>query len=172
MIFKAFRKQRVNSYNIDLNSFLQYCKKLFNSEDIPKLENTNLEHSYENEILLCNITQKEVETQLIKLKSKGKCKSGFSSNNIRCLRNEIAPILTKLFNNTLQNTDCMLKAWIESSVFLIHKKGDRNKPENYRTIFVQNPLLKSFLSVMSKRISEYCENEGLFPDLQFGFRKK
>ena len=82
MIFKAFKKQRVNSYNIDLDSFLQYCKKLFNSEDIPKLENTNLEHSYEDEILLYNITQKDVETQLIKLKSKGKCKSGFSTSDV------------------------------------------------------------------------------------------
>ena len=57
-------------------------------------------------------------------------------------------------------------------MFFLHKKGDRTDPGNYRSISIQNPFLKCYSKVLATRITNYAEQNGLFPDEQFGFRSK
>ena len=55
-------------------------------------------------------------------------------------------------------------------LFPYSKKGDKNKPENYRRITLVNITAKIFSLVLRNRINTWCENEHIFTDTQFGFR--
>ncbi len=46
-----------------------------------------------------------------------------------------------------------------------------DNPSNYRSLAIENPLLKVFMSLLNNRLSEYVESENLLPPFQFGFRK-
>ena len=57
-------------------------------------------------------------------------------------------------------------------MFFIYKgDGDKLNPEKHRTICVQNPLLKAFMSTIKTRIDDHAEKNGLYPTYQFGFRR-
>jgi len=58
-------------------------------------------------------------------------------------------------------------------MFFLHKgKGSKSEPGNYRSINVQNPLMKIFCSILASRLSEFAEMTNLLPCFQFGFRRK
>ena len=57
-------------------------------------------------------------------------------------------------------------------MFFIYKgDGDKLNQEKHRTICVQNPLLKAFMSTIKTRIDDHAEKNGLYPTYQFGFRR-
>ena len=57
-------------------------------------------------------------------------------------------------------------------LFFIHKKDNTNDPNNYRSISIQNPILKCFTHIIAEKISKYAEDENLLPNYQFAYRKK
>ncbi|XP_043481356.1 uncharacterized protein LOC122510644 [Leptopilina heterotoma] len=62
------------------------------------------------------------------------------------------------------------EAWSQSIITLIHKKGLRNDPLNYRGIALCNYILKIFTLILAKRLSEWSEKNSLLPETQNGFR--
>ena len=58
--------------------------------------------------------------------------------------------------------------WRETIIFLIHKRGDRNRCENYRGIAVGNAAYKIFLNIILGKIKPYIEK--VMGDYQNGFR--
>ena len=63
--------------------------------------------------------------------------------------------------------------WLESSLFFIYKgEGSKEDPAKHRTISIQNPILKAFLSILKGRIAAFAEKHGIYPTFQFGFRAK
>ena len=46
------------------------------------------------------------------------------------------------------------------------------KPENYRSICIQNPFLKVFTKIIHTRLMTYLEDQNLLPNTQFGFRSR
>ena len=59
----------------------------------------------------------------------------------------------------------------EGSIILIHKKGDKSDPSNYRSIALLSHFAKLFACVLNHRIRSWCENSDVIYDAQFGFRK-
>ena len=51
-----------------------------------------------------------------------------------------------------------------------HKKGDKKECGNYRGISLVSHAGKALLKVAARRLSAYCEAEGLLPEEQCGFR--
>lgn len=70
----------------------------------------------------------------------------------------------------MKNSDCPLIV-LESAVFFIHKKKDKNHPNNYRSITIQNALMKLMTTILSKRLSTWAENNNKLPTFQFEYRK-
>jgi len=58
--------------------------------------------------------------------------------------------------------------WRETIIFLIHKRGDRNRCENYRGIAVGNAAYKIFLNIILGKIKPYIEK--VMGDYQNGYR--
>ena len=56
-------------------------------------------------------------------------------------------------------------------MFFIYKKGDAKDPNNYRSICIQNPILKVFCLILSQRLNIHVEKEFLLPEFEFAYRK-
>ena len=50
------------------------------------------------------------------------------------------------------------------------KAGDKQDPNNFRTLFIQCPFLKTFMAVVQNRLSKLAEANNILPGEQFGFR--
>lgn len=78
--------------------------------------------------------------------------------------------LTVLFNNCVNEG-----VWPDSlkitKIRPLHKKGDQNCPDNFRPIATIPVISKILEIIMKDRLNNYCENEHVFSDSQYGFRK-
>jgi exonuclease III len=63
------------------------------------------------------------------------------------------------------------EAWQQSVVVAIPKKGDLADPNNYRGISLISSTLKVLLVVLTDRINDVAEAQGLFCSAQAGFRR-
>jgi hypothetical protein len=62
------------------------------------------------------------------------------------------------------------KAWSYGYIVPLHKKGDKNDPNNYRGITLLSNFGKLFTSVLTKRVENWAEENKIQTDVQFGFR--
>ena len=83
---------------------------------------------------------------------------------------ELAPIFTLLFQATLDQGK-IPHGWKSAYVTPIFKKGDKNKPSNYRPISLTSIVCKVLEHIIHSQIINHFENHHLLTDRQFGFRK-
>ena len=74
-----------------------------------------------------------------------------------------------MFNLALQHG--MVHDWDTNWIKPLHKGGDVNNVNNYRTIMVGSLMEKLFGCIMEMKISEWVENNGKRALGQAGFRK-
>lgn len=53
---------------------------------------------------------------------------------------------------------------------LIHKKGEKTDPLNYRGITLCNTIAKIFTQILVTRLSDWAKGNSLLPETQNGFR--
>ena len=81
----------------------------------------------------------------------------------------IVPILCKLFNKCIQ--DGVFPKVLKNGVITpIHKKGRKDKIENYRPISTLPIFGKIFEKILYKRIYNFVTSQNIISDSQFGFR--
>ena len=80
-------------------------------------------------------------------------------------------VLLKLFN-AIFNTGIFPKVWAIGEIVPIHKKGDVNDPSNYRGITLMSCLGKLFTSIINNRLTNWAEENHVYCENQFGFRKE
>jgi hypothetical protein len=83
-----------------------------------------------------------------------------------------APSLSSLFNRILKSGNFPSK-WRLSTLSVIHKKGDKNLPKNYRgrPIAVSSNLCKLFCLVLHNRLNTFVDSCGSIPPNQIGLKK-
>ena len=79
----------------------------------------------------------------------------------------IIDVLTKLFNKIMKSGK-VPSSWKESNLVLIHKKGPKDDPQNFRPISLLNSTYKIFMKVLQNRIGRTLEEHQ--PIEQAGFR--
>lgn len=94
------------------------------------------------------------------------------------LCNEFYKYLTPKWLHYIQNTFNLIleqeqvpKAWPIIHTFLIHKKGDKSDPLNYRGIALINTICKIFTQIINHRMRNWCEMHDSLNENQTGFRK-
>ena len=65
----------------------------------------------------------------------------------------------------------MLEEWTQNWIKPIHKAGDRNVANNYRTIMVGSTMAKLFGTVMENKISSWAEENSKRAKSHVGFCK-
>ena len=84
------------------------------------------------------------------------------------LREEIAPSLVKLFNASIES-DVVPQDFRDATVVPIHKKGGRDKAENYRPISLTSIVGKILESIIKDNIVKFLDENCLIRDSQHGF---
>ena len=85
--------------------------------------------------------------------------------------NEIAPMLTCLFNQSL-TTGEIPQDWKKAYVIPIYKKGSKSDPKNYRSVSLTSIVCKTMEHILSSQIMHHIESQGIICETQFGFRQK
>ena len=95
---------------------------------------------------------------------------GLNVRIIKPVKNLIVIPLTKLINLCLK--ECISPKVLKNAVVTpIFKKGDSSDVANYRTISILPIISKIVEKCMAVKIAKHFEENGLYCDNQFGFRK-
>ena len=116
-------------------------------------------------------TEEEVKKKINELnKYKSPGPDGFLPRVLKEVRDEVAPLLTRIFNLSIR-TGCVPRDWREAEVTPIFKKGDRSQASNYRPISLTSIVGKIMESIMVDKITLHLESNLLLRDSQHGFRR-
>ena len=77
-------------------------------------------------------------------------------------------ILLKLFN-TIVDKNSISADWLIFLITTIHKKGEKDDPNNYRGISVMSCIGKLFLSILNNRLARFAKEKNLLSESQLGF---
>ena len=110
-------------------------------------------------------------------------------NIVRCLKNKpnvgcdnisqklikttiwsILEPLTSIMNSSLES-GCFPETFKTAKVIPIHKKGEKDKLDNYRPISILPSLSKILERLISKRLLSFLNKHSFFYNSQYGFRK-
>ena len=117
------------------------------------------------------ITPAEViEAALHLKKRKAPGVDGIHSEMLKGGISVLAPSLASFFNLVVKN-GTFPSAWRLSTLTVIHKKGDKSLPKNYRGIAVSSSLCKLFCLVLYNRLNIFADNNNIIPSNQIGFKK-
>ena len=138
-----------------------YANKMDNLKEMDKfLEMHNLLRVNQEEIQNMNrpITSTEIETVIKNLPtSKSPGPNGFTGKFYQTFREELTPILLKLFQNIAQG-GILPNSFYESTITLIPKADrDVTKKENYKPISLMNIDAKILNKILANRIQQHIK---------------
>ena len=94
-----------------------------------------------------------------------------TSRILKKLHNEIAPMLSDIFNTSLREGK-VPDDWRNASVTPVYKKGIKTKAENYRPISLTCICCKVMKHVITSNIMAHLDKQKLLHPSQHGFRRK
>ena len=160
-------------------NFKDYFEKLCNVDSKLDFETNNLVNQWEREAindenheLDMDFSMKELDDAISKLKNNKA--AGYDEIVNEFITNGGSPLkytLIKLFNNVF-NSGYFPQAWAVGEIVPIFKKGEKDKPENYRGITLLSCMGKLFTSILNNRINVWAERNNYFCENQFGFRQQ
>ena len=170
-IYKMNRPSKGGSVITNVEAFLNHCKNLYPSDREAHVP--SLVHYCDQEIepLVEEASIGEALESLNHLKSRSCSSIPVSPYNLKENAVSFAPILCDIANAILRSPSRLPAFFLEAVVVFLHKSGDRSNPNNYRSLVIQNPFLKSIMTLINRRVSAFAENYDLLPQFQFGFRK-
>ncbi len=144
-----------------------YFASVFTTEDMENFPNVNAaQHSIDD----LEVTENGVFKLLAGLDSnKSVGPDNISPRVLKEASSEIAPILTFIFNQSIQ-CHTLPKDWLTANVFPLHKKGPKNLSENYRPISLTCICCKVLEHIVYSHISNYLSLNGILTPNQHGFR--
>ena len=83
---------------------------------------------------------------------------------------EISPILTHIFNQSLQS-GVLPSDWKEAHIVPVFKKGDKTKAENYRSISLTSIACKTLEHIVVSSIMKHLDAYSILSSCQHGFRR-
>src|SRR5690554_200404 len=95
----------------------------------------------------------------------------FNQDSLQIAFMEIVEFITWLFNQCLLQKTFPTR-WKKRIIFPIYKDGNKYKPEIYRPICLIDCIAKVVTGLLSQHLSKLMEENKLFNDFQFGFRKE
>lgn len=145
----------------DLQNFYQFFKELYrkkcdkNDHSLPDKEKREGLKATESELSILNdpITTDELNTVIKKLKLNKSVSLDLISNEmIKYSDPALRRAIANLFNSCLTQG---IYPWNSSVTTPLHKKGDKEDPDNYRAITVGSCLGKLFSSILLERLTRY-----------------
>jgi hypothetical protein len=155
---KDYHKDEESFDTHDLENFFIFfkelyrrkCAKIDHSDDtsVPIVPN-------DEDILILNepLTMTEIDEAITKLKTKKSVSIDLVSNEmLKHSGNHLRNVILRLFNSCLS---LGIYPWNTSVTTPLHKKGDKEDPDNYRAITLGSCLGKLFSSILLNRLLQY-----------------
>lgn len=151
--------------SISLEDWSTFLKQVYPTQHCDGLTFFGVTHPQ----LDMEITSQELTVCLKHIK-KGKAPGydQISNEFYQSLPEEWLAFLVGLFNKVL-TTESFPAQWARIIVFMLHKKGPRSDPFNYRGIALINTCAKIFTQILHNRIYPWAIAAGLIPGEQTGF---
>lgn len=155
--FLSLMNRNISHKNKNFEDLINNCLTDFDNNDVNTLD--------------YDITCSEVIEAALHLK-RGKAPGidGIRNEMLKAGISILAPALTALFNVILTQ-GYFPSAWRLSTLTVLHKKGDKNIPKNYRGIAVSSNLCKLFCLILYNRLNMFTNDNNIIPSNQIGFRK-
>lgn len=183
LLNKLENKQKSDHTKLPCKSFIEFYKNLNKSDDDNSIFHTNISNKFKIQLDRLNnepvttefdedITLDEIKKAICCLRNGKSSSSDMISNEM--IKNAVPSLLKplhKLFNLVLKSGS-FPKLWNESYLVLIHKKGDKLDPVNYRGISITSNLGKLFNKILCRRIVKFMDNNNLISKNQIGFKEK
>ena len=169
----SFRKGKLSSSDrVSLESFVDHFKHISNTPhtdkifDVPDVDATPINI---NELDL-PISFAEISKAIDSMK-RGKSPGidGLVSDFFIDAKEFLVPYLYRVYNFVFE-TGNYPKIWSEGLIVPIPKKGDLSNPSNYRGITLISTFAKLFSLIIRKGVNQWCENQNILDENQFGFR--
>ena len=161
---------------IEHETWYKHFKDLLNKENshaaIDNISlNLNFIPAHSCDDLNKSITNDEIIRNIRSLKdNKSPGPDGICAELYKYVLHEILPFLNKLFNEIFDSSN-IPEEWCKSIITPIHKKGSFEDPNNYRGISLLNCISKVFMSILTKRLTNWCNENCIIDQAQSGFRK-
>ena len=152
--------------------WLEHFKEVLNSGALNvQEEKYDRENDVYDDILDSEITEEEIRKAINKLKNgKASGPDCILAEMLKLGEKEIIQFLKKYFNMLLSKGLFPIE-WTKAIITPIHKKGDFDKPDNYRGISLLSILSKVFTGVLNQRLNKWVEENDILTEAQAGFRK-
>ena len=92
-----------------------------------------------------------------------------SARILKDLADEVAPVLTFIFQQSLDTGD-VPSDWRQANISPIYKKGDRSVPSNYRPVSITSICCKVIEHIICSHVLDLYDNHNILVDAQHGFR--
>jgi len=161
-------KQISNCFN---NYFINIGKSL--SKTIPPQQSSPLNHltgNYVHSLYIYPASEEELLRIINKLKNTSAGHDDLSVKALKAAMESLLTPLTHLCNLSLQTGEIPGQLKI-AKITPIYKSGDKDCFSNYRPISVLPVISKIFEKLMYNRLIEYIEQNEIFYENQFGFRR-
>ena len=165
-----FRPKHPNQIDATIDDLYKHYKTSFsnNKEQIVPTNLTIL--NLKNETLDCEITFYELETHLKQLKNlKSPGPDNIPNEFIKNSPTTYKILILKLFNKIIE-TNSYPTEWCMSNIYPIYKSGPSKDPKNYRPISLLCTTNKLFTSILSSRLTKFCNQQDIIPEEQAAFR--
>lgn len=153
--------------NID---FVTHFQSLLN----PTLNAIRIQYAQqftENSYLDAQIKQEEILEAIAQTKNnKAPGEDSITNEFFKNVPVSCIKLMQTLYNKIYDNAD-IPSSFKKSIVFPIFKKGNLEEATNYRGISVMNTIYKIFVGILTKRLSNWCEQSNILNEGQAGFRK-
>ena len=168
----AKRYARSSSSQIPLHDWVNFCETLYQTHDEPELSPVASVPSQAASDLTNPFTLGEIHAAIQHQSSKAKSLNHISPADLKKIITPLAEFLLPIFNDILSLKIEFPDSWLNSVFFFLHKKGALTNPANYRSIAIEDSLLKLYMTLLTQRLTLFAESQNLLPEFQFGFRKK
>lgn len=184
---KSHKSKKLQFDSYDMENFENFFKVLYSNhhstitasqkEELllkADLNNSNASHfanitNPSPNLLNSDISVTEIVATIKKLKNGKSSSSDLVCNEmLKNLCSQGLSVLEKLFNMCL---DSGTYPWNNSLISPLHKKGDKENPDNYRAIAVSSNIGKLFSTILLNRLIDYRNDTCPDPPNQLGFTK-
>ena len=166
--------QVITDHELIANEFNAYFTSIAGvlDDQIPQsnIDPTSYINRLPNSFVLAETDDSEVYNVINSFKNKGCHTDSIPVFVYKLLADILSPVIARLINKSFAEGvfPSILKL---ARIIPIHKKGPKDRRNNYRPISTLHFLSKIFERIMDKRIRSFFDRNSIISDNQFGFRK-